>query len=137
VSTPLEAHIRAAATALLAKLAYQVALSCKRSDPDTIHDLRVSIRRFSHCLREFSRLFPRKDVRRVRRRLRGLMELAAEVRDRDIALGIIAKSNLNSTEPLANKLRKQRKEAQADLQLSVRRWNERKFSKKWRTRLGL
>ncbi|MGH9721436.1 MAG: CHAD domain-containing protein [Bryobacteraceae bacterium] len=133
----MEAHIRASAAALLAKLAYQVALTSKRADPDTVHDLRVAIRRFSYCLRECSLFFAGKDVRKVRRRLRSLLELSAAVRDRDIALDLIKKSELKSTTQLTTALRKQREEAQENLKRRVRRWSERNFSKKWQTRLGL
>ena len=37
---------------LLRRLAYQLTRAAKSADPESIHDLRVSIRRLSGCLRD-------------------------------------------------------------------------------------
>ena len=69
--------------------AFQVRRAAKHPDEEAIHDLRVSIRRLSRCLRLFSPLYPGSSWKKVRNRLKVLMEAAGEVRDRDIAAKLL------------------------------------------------
>lgn len=52
---------------LLTRLAFQVHRAAKAPGPDEIHDLRVSIRRFSQGMRLFSDFFPSGRKRRSRK----------------------------------------------------------------------
>src|SRR6202047_2788389 len=81
----------AQAARLLGKLAFQVRHAAKHPNEEAIHDLRVSIRRLSQCLREFHKFFPRKKTKGILNKLGRVMDLAAEMRNRDIAIELIGK----------------------------------------------
>lgn len=133
----LRAHAVEQASTLLGRLAFQVHRVSKLAEPDPIHDLRVSIRRFAQCLRVFAPFFPEKPSKRVRRRLRSLMNTAAEVRNRDIALALLQEAGLSPGSAFIGILSQERKQAKRDLQQLVKRWNKRNFSQKWRSKLEL
>jgi CHAD domain-containing protein len=123
--------------ARLRRLAYQLARVAKQPDAEAIHDLRVSIRRFSQCLRVFRQFFPSGRVRRIRRRLKGLMALAAEVRNQDIALELWLRARVPQGAALLNAVRRQRAQAEQTLLATARRWSQCNLSRKWRTHLEL
>jgi len=128
----MDQFARAQASRLLGKLAFQVRHAAKRSNEESIHDLRVSIRRLSQCLREFRQLFPRRHTKKILNQLAKVMDLAAEMRNRDVAIGLIGK-NQGAPEPafLAN-MRREREEAKRKLTRALARWRRRDFSSKWR-----
>ena len=128
----MDQFARAQASRLLGKLAFQVRHAAKRSNEESIHDLRVSIRRLSQCLREFRQLFPRHHTKKILKQLAKVMDLAAEMRNRDVAIGLIGK-NAGAPEPafLAN-MRRERDEAKRKLTRALARWRRRDFSSKWR-----
>ena len=74
------------AAARLDRIAYQMGVLRKSKNADTVHDLRVSIRRFTSCLKVYPQFFPAKESKKIRKRLKKVMKAAGEVRDRDIAL---------------------------------------------------
>ena len=55
---------------LLTRLAFEVHGAAKHPGSDQIHDLRVSIRRFSQGLSVFSDFFPAWEVKKVKKRLK-------------------------------------------------------------------
>jgi hypothetical protein len=59
---------------LLRRLAYQLNRAARNGDADSIHDLRIAIRRLSRCLRVFAPFFPADSWKKIRRRLAELME---------------------------------------------------------------
>ena len=130
-------HVLEQTAARLGRFAYQVARTTQMVDPDAIHDLRVSIRRLSQCLRIFIEFFPPPEVKRVRRRLRRIIELAAEARNRDIAAELLAKGGAAPRSPLAARLAEERKLGARALAAELRRLTRRDFSSKWRARLQL
>jgi CHAD domain-containing protein len=107
------------------------ATRCAR--PEAVHDLRVSIRRFSECLRAFQQFFP---ARRIRKRLKRIMDAAAEVRDRDIALESLAGIRIDAPEA-AGAIATQRSEAEHELKRRLIAWNQGSLAHKWRAELDL
>src|SRR5580700_4728194 len=77
---------------MLTTLAFQVHRAAKKPGPDEIHDLRVSIRRFSQGLQLFADFFPKWEIKKIRRMLKRMMRLTSSIRDRDIALEFLAES---------------------------------------------
>ena len=75
---------------LLTRLAFQIHRAAKVPGPEEIHDVRVSIRRFSQGLLLFHDFFPPWEVKKIRRRLKRMMSLTSEIRDRDITLEFLA-----------------------------------------------
>lgn len=122
---------------LLRRLAYQVSRASRPGDPEAIHDLRVSVRRFSRCLRIFSQFLPDGKRRKVRRTLSDVMDLAAAVRDRDIALELLREARPPASSVLIATLRRERLEAEIKLRTAVRRLGRQSFSQKWRIWLRL
>ena len=100
-----------------------------------MHDLRVSIRRFTQTLGVFKSCFPGKETRKIRRRTKKLMTLAGTLRNFDIALKLLSKSRTEEAASLRPKLESQRKESGRVLIGALKRRIERKSSLKWRTAL--
>jgi len=126
----------ALAAARLGDLAYRVQAAAK-PDANAVHDLRVAVRRFGQSLTVFESLLPGEEVSRVRKRLRKVMKLAGEIRDRDIAIEFLKEAGLCSRDELWKKLAADRGQAEARLERAVRRWQQSDFSAKWRSALRL
>jgi CHAD domain-containing protein len=125
------------AASRLDRLGYELGRTNKSTDADAVHDLRVSIRRFVSCLRLFRQYFPRKDAKKARKRLREILQLAAAVRDRDIAVELGRQAGLAAESPLLEAWLKQRDQAARKLAAAVKRAVKNDLSNKWRGRLSL
>jgi CHAD domain-containing protein len=124
---------------LLTTLAFQVHRAAKKPGPDEIHDLRVSIRRFSQALQLFADFFPKWEIKKIRRMLKRMMRLTSSIRDRDIALEFLAESEPASSSHSVHRprLAKERSAYQRQFAEMVRRWSAHDFSAKWRNGLSL
>lgn len=120
---------------LLERLAYQVNSTIHSRSADSVHDLRVAIRRFAQLLAVFKQFFRARERRKIRRNLKETMSFAGEVRDRDIAIELLAGMRSTEAAAIEAKLRVQRKEAETVLLAVLRRWGARKSSSKWRAGL--
>ena len=123
--------------ARLDRLAYELGRAGKSTDPEAVHDLRVAIRRFEGCLRLFRDYFPPKVAKKIRKRLRDIMDLAAEVRNRDIALDLGRQAGLSAESGLLSAWAKQRKQVALELSSTLKRAVKDDLSTKWRSRLKL
>ena len=119
---------------LLTTLTFQVHRAAQAPGPKEIHDLRVSIRRFSQGLRLFSDFFPDWEVKKIRKRLKRMMQLTSGIRNRDIAVEFLVKSRIPAHR---SRLQKERKAQQRQFSEMVGRWTARDFSAKWRSSLSL
>jgi CHAD domain-containing protein len=124
------------AVKLLERLAYQVNVTIHSHHAEPIHDLRVATRRFQTALALFKGHFPARDLKKIKRRLKDLMDLSSEVRDFDIATKVLTKSGLPGAAPVKEKLAEQRKESLSQLVAALRRWASRNSSQKWRAVLA-
>jgi CHAD domain-containing protein len=122
---------------LLRRFALQVDRAAQVGDADSIHDLRVAVRRLSRCLRVFSQFYPRRSWKKARRELAELLDKAGAVRDRDIALELLAASGIPPGAPVVTRLQSERRNAGEELLLEIRRWRDRDFSRQWRLWLEL
>jgi CHAD domain-containing protein len=120
---------------LLHRFSGQVTRAAEAMDADVIHDLRVSIRRFSRCLRVFAAFYPRDSWRPIRRQLSGLMHLAGAVRDCDIALELLQKAGVSERSAIARQLQVQRRQASQGLQTEARLWKAQAVTRQWRKQL--
>jgi CHAD domain-containing protein len=123
--------------ALLRRLVAQVKQTAGAADADAVHDLRVAVRRLSRALRSFAQFFPGKSWKRIRKRLSGLMDAAAAVRDNDIALELLEKGGLPKRARVALAVQTRRREAEVNLQRELQEWLRRNFSREWREELEL
>ncbi len=122
---------------LLGRLVFQIHRVLRSHDPEVVHDLRVSIRRFNQGTRVFRQFFPAREVKKIRRRLRAIMDAAAAVRDRDIALEACAAASVPDSSPLRGELAAQRQAAETEMRDLLKRFEARDYSSRWRARLGL
>ena len=130
-------HALEQARVLLRRFAYQVNRVSRSGGTDEIHDLRVAIRRFSQCLRVFAQFFPAAKQKRIRKRLRKVMGLAAAVRNCDVALQLAREAGVGEAGATARTLERKREEAMGLLAETLQRWARRDFSRKWRAQLEL
>lgn len=122
---------------LLRRLAYQVNQTIRQGDADSVHDLRVAIRRFTQCLRTFAQFFPKAEAKKIRHKLKTIMQAASEVRDYDITLDLFEDAGISKSSRAAAAIDKQRKQAEKKLMDAIRRSSRDNFSRKWRTKLEL
>src|SRR5689334_841530 len=122
---------------LLRRFAFQVNRTSRSGDAESIHDLRVAIRRFSRCLRVFAQFYPGKTGKKIRSQLDELMGMAGAVRDRDIALELLATAKISGRASVVTRIQAERGQLALELTGKLRRWKSRDFSRKWRRRLEL
>jgi len=130
-------YARRQTAALLSKLGREIARAAGDASPDAIHDVRVAIRRLSRCLRVFAQFYPRQSWKKARAELSELLHAAGAVRDRDIALELLAKAAIPRRSPIYAKLHAERAKAREEFVAEVRGWDERKAVELWRTRLDV
>jgi CHAD domain-containing protein len=97
-----------------------------------IHYLRVSIRRFTQTLRVFRDLWDHRHYRKMRRRLRKLMDLCGAVRNCDIAIEILAAAGVPAAQDLQDCLEKRRSRAENDLSEQLEIWKSEATMRPWR-----
>ena len=134
VSDTLNDYVVEQMNGLLTRLAFQVHRAAKEPGANEIHDLRVSIRRFTQGLLLFTDCFPKWEVKKIKRMLKRMMRLTSEIRNRDITLEFLAELRA----PLhRRRLERERLQYQRQFAEMVRRWSARDFSAKWRNSLSL
>jgi hypothetical protein len=122
---------------LLRRMAYQVSRASRPSGPEVVDDLRAALGRFSRCLRLFAQFLPDGKSKRVRRELKEVMDLAATVRDCNMALELLREARIPARSRLTATLSRECKEAETRLRADVRRLGRESFSQKWRAGLRL
>jgi len=123
--------------ALLRRLAAQLKRTAETADAESVHDLRVAIRRLSRALRSFAQFLPGKHWKRIREELSYLMDAAAAVRDSDVALELLEKAGVGERARVTVAVRSHRREAEARLREELQLWQARNFAHQWRESLGL
>jgi len=121
MSDSIERFARDSASHLRRSVRRQVRKAHKHSDEEAIHDLRVSIRRLSECLREFSQFLPPKKTKKTLKRLGKLMDLAAELRNRDVAIELAG----DVAPDLVSHLQQERQKLKGKLDRALDRWRRR------------
>src|SRR5882724_21537 len=120
---------------LLGQLAFEINRVAKSRDPESVHDLRVSLRRFSQTLHLFEDCFPGRKIHKINLRVKRVMWSADELRNFDTTLRLLSKARRSGSSALRSKLQARRKESERLLAALLKRWTERKSSVKWRTAL--
>jgi CHAD domain-containing protein len=131
---PIRDYAKEQLNHLLTRLAFELHRAAKQPGPDEIHDLRVSIRRFSQGLVVFHDFFPAWEVRKVEKRLKRMMRLTSQIRDRDITLEFLSEAKHTTH---LRRFKHERSTYQREFSEMVRRWSARDFSAKWRNGLSL
>jgi CHAD domain-containing protein len=114
----------------LSTLAANIRRTAKNpGDADSIHDLRVSIRRFTQALRVFDGMFSH--TRRMRRRLRELMDLCGSVRNCDIAPKVFAAAGTPADTALEKVLKQRRAHEDQKLAKLLKEWDSHSGMRHW------
>jgi CHAD domain-containing protein len=129
----LDQFARARGGELLDRLEAEVANVSRNGDPEAIHRLRVSIRRLTQALRAMHELYPKRQTKPMRRKLRAMMDLAAEIRNRDVTLDLLVAAGIDRTSPICTRLDEERDAARGDLVVLARQWRRRKLPSDWRS----
>jgi len=126
---------------LIGRLALALHHAAREADAQSIHDVRVAMRRLSRCLRVFAPFYPDGSWKKIRRRISALMALAGAVRDCDIAIELAGRAGAARPRAgdaaLVAQLAALRRKTGRDLLLEIRRWKSRDFPRQWRSRLEL
>ena len=122
---------------LLRRLGKEAARAARASDPETVHDLRVAIRRLNGCLRLFTGFYASGSRKDLKKGLKKLMKLCAAVRDRDIAMELLAEAGVPPSSAVVRRLEAERKDAAHDLRAALKGWKGARCARDWRTRLEL
>jgi CHAD domain-containing protein len=134
---PLSAYVREQLEARMARLEEEWARCAEHSDADSVHDLRVAIRRLREALRLFKSLFPKQQRKQVRSELSLTMSLAGRTRDLDSARDSFARADVELSPELALHLSNERAIAEAALRASLSAGILSGFGKRWRSTLRL
>jgi CHAD domain-containing protein len=127
----MPAYAAAQARKRLKKLVIQLRHAAEHShDADAIHDMRVSARRFMQSLKVFGQFFDRQSTRKMRRRVRRVMDLSGEARNCDIALELLELVGFNH-ERCKSQLRRRRKRAERIFAKLLSRWHKRGLYDQW------
>jgi len=133
----IERYAREQASLSLRRLAFRLNRASRLRDAESIHDLRVAIRRFEQCLEIFHQFLLRGHRKKIRRRLRKIMQLSGEIRNRDIALALLKRAGASEQSLLSARLARERTNAQSKLLTALDRWGEGDLFHRWSSRLGL
>jgi CHAD domain-containing protein len=128
-------YVREETARLLERFGAELKRAAEIADADAIHDLRVSIRRLSRCLRVFATFYPGSSWKKIRAQLSGLLQFAGAVRDRDIALELIGKAGVSPRAAIHRRLSTERKEAEYEMVAEIARWSRRDPARRWRRKL--
>jgi CHAD domain-containing protein len=130
-------HARQQTALLLRRLTLVLDRAARDGNAQSIHDVRVALRRLSRCVRVFAPFYPPGSWKKIRRRISTLMAAAGAVRDCDIAIELIGRSGVAPRSAMLARLAAHRRKTKHDLLLEIRRWKSRDFPHQWRKRLEL
>jgi len=125
------------ATVLLGRFVFQMNRAARLRDAESVHDLRVSIRRLQQCLVVFGQFLPHAQVKKIRRRLHQIMQIAGEVRNRDIALELLGKSGMLAEAAISRRWRNEAGELRSEFQRLLEHRARPDLAERWLRRLGL
>lgn len=129
----MDTFVQEQTATLLRRLASNAQQAAVLGTPKAVHDLRAGIQRLNQCLRFFGGSFPAGEVKKIRRELKRVMDMAGEVHNLDIAIELLKKANAPADATLAHDRRRARKELAGGLES----WSRHDFSRKSRERLNV
>jgi len=127
--------LRSQTSARLKKLDREVRnVARKPENADSIHDLRVSIRRLKQELEVFAEWFEAEHVKTIRRHLRKVMDRCAAVRNCDVAIEVLQAAGCEGPK-LTARIEKERRTAAARLARKLEHWRRTGRVREWRGHL--
>ena len=120
---------------LLDRLSAVLTRAARAGDADSIHDIRVAMRRLSRCLRIFAPFYADRSWKKIRRRIASLLAAAGAVRDCDIAIELLGRAGIARRNAMVTHLAAQRRKAGRELLAEIRRWKSHDYPQRWRDAL--
>ena len=117
----MQAYVRERMTRLVKQVIAEMHRAQQEVTVETVHDLRVSIRRLQAALRAFPTFFPPAESRRILKQARKILKLSGRVRDFDIALELASESGIPANAELSRKLTALRQQTATRLLGQVRK----------------
>jgi CHAD domain-containing protein len=133
---PAPEFARLETEARMAKFFAELERAAAHPDEDAVHDLRVSIRRFSQALRIYAPMLPGKAVKRIRARMKVVMDAAAIVRDLDVGMESLAALGVEPDDPLITRMKEDRRRSEWAMLGKVYLLRAEDLEGDWRERLG-
>jgi CHAD domain-containing protein len=115
---------------LLHAAAEAVNRAVESPDPEAVHKMRVAIRRFQQGLRLFRQFLRKRAVQQVRRELKRIMEPAGQLRNFDIAIGLVRRAKADTAD-----LKERRLHARNALVEALREIAQADLAVRWRNTL--
>ena len=131
-TVPIKDYARLQVSHYLDALVFEMHQARRLHDVESVHKLRVAIRRFRQALRVFEEYFPVKRTKTIRKEMRRVRYLAGDVRTRDIAIAMLLKDGLAADQMLA-----ERNEAKRALVEALNEVCGPNLAARWRSKLGL
>ncbi|MFN0102944.1 MAG: CHAD domain-containing protein [Bryobacteraceae bacterium] len=119
---------------LLDELVAEMRRTAESAGVDSVHDLRVSVRRATEALRIFEDGIA--NSRRLRKEIKGIREKAAAVRDRDVTRQLLRRHRLPVRDPAMVYLQGQRDLAAFQLQQFLQSQIRKDRPERWRRWIG-
>ena len=104
-------------------------------DAEAIHDLRVSMRRFSQCIEMFAGFIDPAAVGKVQKKMKRLMNRCGAVRNCDITLDLLKVVKVADDSRSVRAVTKQRDDAEQALTKQLKRWSGKDLKKDWSEKL--
>ena len=117
---------------LLTDVVSAIGVVRRTPEAEPVHKMRVAIRRLQQALRLFRQYLDAGGQDEVKTSLRAIMQVAGELRNRDIAIDLVAESGGDNTELLA-----QRTQFEQQLRTTVEDVDAEDLLPRWRGALGL
>jgi CHAD domain-containing protein len=117
---------------LLDDLVFALHHAARLQDVDSVHKMRVAIRRFVQALRTFKDFLPDGPSKKIQKRLHHIMQLSGDLRNCDIAIKLLTEMELQSDQIASNRV-----QAKQILRRTLKSFSRPDLSGKWRTKLDL
>ena len=131
-TTSMREYAVAKTGTLLEEAVAAIQHAAETPDESGVHKMRVAIRRLQQALRLFRQYLKSRGVKQVKTRLREIMQIAGELRNRDIGIELLEEAGSDPTH-----FTKQRIHYKQQLSEVLQRYANPELLPAWREKLGL
>jgi hypothetical protein len=131
-TTSMREYAVAKTGTLLGEAVAAIQYAAETADEPAVHKMRVAIRRLQQALRLFRQYLKSGGVEHVKTRLRAIMQIAGELRNRDIGIELLADAGAGTAE-----FAKQRLQYNEQLSDLLKEYANPELLAAWRHKLGL
>jgi CHAD domain-containing protein len=136
-NSTLGAYVAAQIALRIQRLAFELSNARRVMNEESVHDLRVSLRRLIEGIRVSRALLPHEGAKETLADLRKMMDAAGRVRSCDIAADLLARAGAPPDAEVVVRLRLERSLAAQVLRQEMLRAYKQDATRRWRRRLEL